>query len=54
MQVAGKLATGKLAMRKEDSRNNYGKTQKYPTKKTHPEIFFSKSQKCRRFRKKVF
>jgi hypothetical protein len=28
MEVAGKLATGKLAIRKEDSRNNYGKTQK--------------------------
>ncbi len=39
MQVAGKLA-----MREEDSRNNYGKTQKIANKRNPPRIFFSKNQ----------
>lgn len=44
MELGGKLATGKLAMREEDSRNNYGKTQRQPTEKTHPQLYFQKSK----------
>jgi hypothetical protein len=40
MQVAGKLA-----MREEDSRNNYGKTQKIANKRNPPRIFFFQKTK---------